>query len=570
VTRRVRPALALLAATVLAGAAALTAGSGPAGAAVTSGGDGAAPTKVLIVLFDQMRPEYADRFDMPNFRMLRAAGTNFRDAYLGYMGSETVIAHNVLMSGQQPRHMGWVDEAYRDTGNLLGGGTNQMWTTGELGYGQFGTLIQNEGYPKLADYLQLAQPGKKFIVVGEKSYAVESAAAESAVDTFHGDIAVRFGSRSANDPTNPCQIALGGRYRGPSGVNVPTYLSQPFCGRFYVNSDSGNTYGTGAAFPSWIYPLDGNRFVPGYDSAHLGGDTWVADAAMAMMEQEDWSGMFVTMGGIDKAGHMWGAETDVQSAPGSPDYQTHVQANAENADVQLGRMLDKLAELGQLDDTLVVLTADHGATGSGSAAAGYPGFYGKRGSGSSTSDTNWYYGPDSMPTVYNNPSPALAPLIATNNVQFSYQSTSIQTWLKDSSPAKRAEALAAMRGLPGVIATYWRDGGRYVLADTNPMSKSENKWWKKTAQSIVDTMAADNGPDIVGLLKDDVGYGAVGDHGGASEAVQRVPMVFWSPTMAFENNTNRKFQTPDVMPTILRAMGIPLTYPVDGRGVPLG
>ena len=35
------------------------------------------------------------------------------------MGSETVIAHNVLMSGQQPRHMGWVDEGYRDTGNLV-------------------------------------------------------------------------------------------------------------------------------------------------------------------------------------------------------------------------------------------------------------------------------------------------------------------------------------------------------------------------------------------------------------------------------------------------------------------
>jgi len=48
-----------------------------------------------------------------------------------------------------------------------------------------------------------------------------------------------------------------------------------------------------------------------------------------------------------------------------------------------------------------------------------------------------------------------------------------------------------------------------------------------------------------------------------------VPMVLWSPSMAFENNTSRKFQTPDVMPTILRALGIPLTYPVDGRGVPL-
>src|SRR5262245_61613326 len=66
------------------------------------------PSRVVIVLFDQMRPEYADTFDMPNFRRLRDAGTDFDRAYLGYMASETVIAHNVITSGQLPKHMGWV------------------------------------------------------------------------------------------------------------------------------------------------------------------------------------------------------------------------------------------------------------------------------------------------------------------------------------------------------------------------------------------------------------------------------------------------------------------------------
>ena len=47
---------------------------------------------MLIVLFDQMLPQYADEFDMPNFRPLRDSGTNFKMAYLGYMASETVIA----------------------------------------------------------------------------------------------------------------------------------------------------------------------------------------------------------------------------------------------------------------------------------------------------------------------------------------------------------------------------------------------------------------------------------------------------------------------------------------------
>ena len=250
-------------------------------------------------------------------------------------------------------------------------------------------------------------------MVGQKGYAVDSAAAESVFDTSDADIAVRFSARTrahpaAGTPDAACNATLGGRYRGPDGVNVPTYIKDPFCGRLLRQLPT--TYGTDAAFPSWIYPLDGNRFVPGHDLDHLGGDNWVADAAMDMMENEDWSGMFVTMGGIDKAGHMWGADSDVQSAPGSIDYQSHVQFNAENADVQLGLMLDKLEELGQLDDTLVVLTADHGATFGTE-------FYGKTAPGvSATSDTNWYYGPDSKPTVYNNPSPAIQPLVATGNV----------------------------------------------------------------------------------------------------------------------------------------------------------
>lgn len=537
-------------------------GGGPAAAdaapATTGAGAGAErPSKVLMVLFDQMRPEYADRYDMPNFRKLRGQGTNFKNAYLGYMGSETVIAHNVLMSGQEPRHMGWVDEAYRDTGNLLGGGQNKMWIVGELSYAQYGTLIQNEGYPKLADYLQKAQPGKKFITVGQKGYAVESAAAPSASDTFGGDIAVRFGSRSANNPADPCQIALGGRFRGPSGVNVPSYLLEP-CGRFFVNSDATNTYGTSAAFPSWIYPLDGDRNVPGYNAAHLGGDTWVADAAIEMMRHEDWSGMFVTMAGIDKAGHMWGAEDDVQSAPGSIDEQTHVKWQAENADRQLGKLLAELDAQGVLDDTLVVLTADHGAIAGTN-------FQGKTAAGSSSSDTNWYYGPDSLPSVYNNPSPSLQPLLGGGNVQFSYQSTSIQTWLTDRSTAEVAEATTAMAGLPGVIATYRLSGNRYQLVRTNSMSTSERKWWKDNAQGIVDAMAGPSGPDVVGLLKDDVSYGSYGDHGGAQREVQEVPMVFWSETSLTRNDSGRPFQTTDVMPTILRALGITQSYPTDGK-----
>src|SRR3954470_3756455 len=120
-----------------------------------------AADRVLIVLFDQMLPEYADQFDMPNYRALRSAGTNYSKAYLGYMASETVIAHNVITSGLLPKHMGYTDEAYRDTTNRFGKGFDAMHITGDFSLADFAAVEQNDGQPylKLADYLHAARPG---------------------------------------------------------------------------------------------------------------------------------------------------------------------------------------------------------------------------------------------------------------------------------------------------------------------------------------------------------------------------------------------------------------------------
>ena len=363
-----------------------------AGATTTeAAGRPAPPNRVVIVLFDQMVPQYADQFDMPNFRALRDSGTNFKKAYLGYMASETVMAHNVITSGLEPRHMGWTDEAYRDHANVFGKGADQMHITGDLSLADFALLEKNNGvaYPKLADYLHTAYPGTEFITVGEKSYAVESATGAS------GDIAVRLSSRrsdvTSDWPTGCRNLSIpgvpgNGQWRSPAGKNVPAYLtaSDPvdptLCGRFFVNADKNNHYGTKDAFPSWLYPGEGNRFVPGNDPGHLGGDTWAADAAIAMMHQENWSGMFITMGGIDKAGHMWGAQND--TAPQDCTTlagMTHVRCAAENADVQLGKILDAVHQVDAQKGghTLVVLTADHGATFGQN-------FYGKTAAGSGT------------------------------------------------------------------------------------------------------------------------------------------------------------------------------------------
>ena len=168
---------------------------------------------------------------------------------------------------------------------------------------------------------------------------------------------------------------------------------------------------------------------------------------------------------------------------------------------------------------------------------------------------------------------ALQPLMATGNVDFSYQSTAIESWLKDASAAKKAEAADIMGTLPGVIATYKKsaDSTRYVLHSARTktrMNPSELAWWQLHGQELVDTMAFEGSADVVGLLKDRVGYGVFGDHGGAQKQVQRIPMIMSNPSIPRAVNGSA-IRLVDLMPTVLRTMGIPLTAPVDGRAYKL-
>ncbi|MFC4161283.1 alkaline phosphatase family protein [Chitinimonas lacunae] len=539
---------------VLLGAAALTA-LGVTGQAIAAP---AKPKRVLIAVFDQMKPDYIERFGMDNLKKLRDEGVHFKDGHLGHMASETVISHNVMVSGQFPKNMGWTDEAFRDSRNLLGKGKNAIWTTGSLSREQFATLIKDANYPKLADYLHTAQPGSKFIVVGEKDYAVESVAAPT------GDIAVRMSDRQKDVSKETGCDNLQGQWRYPYGVNVPSYLTEPKCGRFYINSDKGNDYGTLATPPTWLYPLDGNRFVPGNDPEHLGGDAWVADAAMAMMEKENWSGMLMTFGGIDKAGHMWGPDDAAQAPADDPAAKTQLPFIAKYADEQFGRVLQKLKDLNQLDETLIVVTADHGAV------HGWHDFKGVN--AANRGDNNWYWGEAVNATGLDKPVPAIQPLIDTGNVQFNYQSTTVNTWLKDDSLAKKREMAKIMRKLPGVVATYYLDGKRYKLdtaTDTAAkMTASEHRWWKRNAQRLIDTMAAPSSPDVVGVLASGINYSVSGDHGGFKEDEQRVPMYIWAANIRSET-PSYAFRTVDILPTVLKAMDIKQTHRNDGKAYPL-
>src|SRR4029079_4535732 len=120
------------------------------------------------------------------------------------------------------------------------------------------------------------------------------------------------------------------------------------------------------------------------------------------------------------------------------DAMTHLPAAAATADEQVGKIMAELKAQDELDNTLVVLTADHGSV------AGKH-FYGKDVATKDYGYNNWYYGDGENDKFYNLPQDALLPLVATNNVGLSYSDSMLRVWLKDQSATSVAAAVAAYR-----------------------------------------------------------------------------------------------------------------------------
>jgi arylsulfatase A-like enzyme len=65
-----------------------------------------------------------------------------------------------------------------------------------------------------------------------------------------------------------------------------------------------------------------------------------------------------------------------------------------------------------------------------------------------------------------------------------------------------------------------------------------------------------------------VGYAVHGDHGSGQENDKRVPMVLWSAHIKAQQPV-QPMRTVDILPTVLKAMGIAQDKPADGKAWPV-
>ena len=479
---------------------------------------GPGPDHLVLMVFDQMRPDYIDRYDLPNFKRLRATSRNYPDAYVGHLGSQTVVAHAVIPTGLRPGLLPWQEEAIPDVEGVLGK-PGAAYKTGELTRAQYFRLLERIPRNQFLPARLRDTHGGKVFAVGGKNYAA---------NLLGGPFADGIVTLEKEKNGTRCM---------PDGVNVPAYISGD--DRFTLDCD--NPYGTGL---STIYKLDGSHYVPGKDPAHLGGDVWTTDAALAIMQREPWSAMLLTFGGIDKVAHMLGEQDEVglRSVPS----EFRLADLLKTADQQLGRILAAVDQQGLAGRTAVVVTADHGGQRNE--------FY--LGNGKFQSCCAFEGSTAAPQTPY-----WLDHLNQVGKLKTGYVDTSVVLWLADRSATNEAAVVRGMSDISGMTEVFARRenaaGVAYERVYNNLAKQSQRfrDWATRHSPELVATMAGPNSPDLVGLLADGFGFGRIGGHGGAQESVQRIPMIIRVPGEA-ASVRRETLRLMDIAPEVTRILSL--------------
>jgi hypothetical protein len=468
------------------------------------------------MVFDQMRPDYIDRFDLGHFKRLRAAARHYPEAYIGHLASQTIVSHLVIPTGMAPRELPWQDDAFIDVAGVLGK-PGAAYDADELSREEIWRFLERIPRERFLPARINDALGPVF-AVGEKNYAAQ---------TFGGPHAAAVVTLAKADGN--CV---------PDGVNVPPYIADN--PRFSL--DCSDPYGTGY---STVYSLDGSRYVPGNDPSRPGGDMWTADVALEIMRRERWSGLFLTFGGIDKVAHMLG-EQDGRGLVSVPS-EYRLADVLRVADAQLGRILDGLEASGVANRTMVVVTADHG---------------GQR------HDVYLGNGRFQSCCAFENLSDPVEPpfwldhLNQLGKLRTAYVDSSINLWLADQSDANERALTRGLQDVSGVTEIYAkrRTGAEYryeqVYTNLEAQSAAFQAWARQHSSELVNTMAGAGGPDLVALMADGYGFGRIGGHGGAQEKVQRIPMIIRVPGEPPSTRTV-PMRLMDVAPEITHILNLP-------------
>jgi hypothetical protein len=259
-----------------------------------------APYVVLIVM-DGFRADYQQLAPMPNLTQLIERGTTFERAWVGHLESYTPSSHATISTGAKPAHSGVIGFEWRDPV------THEEDYTGwykDVIAGRLEQQLLQHGVNSIPQAIKAKDPTARVVALSsEKYYAADALGGHAADYILYG---LPQGSK----------IVTKGI---PHHIPPRGFMSNP------------------ALSASW--PLRHGQF-----------DAMSMTMALESLRELDPRVLMINLPGPDIYGHRVGG-------PASPHVMEGIVAGC---DAQIGRLVTALRDRGILDETIFVITADHG------------------------------------------------------------------------------------------------------------------------------------------------------------------------------------------------------------------
>ena len=473
---------------------------------------------LALISIDSCRPDYLDLVPTPNIDRLKKAGTYYSNSWVGQVSNDTPAGHTAISTGSFGKNNRVISFNWRNSCalpadwplrvaatdkvlefvNFSGWDALGLWyqqnivrksiegnfitSYDRVASGYFSSYVRESGVTGIGSLYKKANPGASVAAISsDKWYACAGLAADSA----------------------DCTVFAEARGAAPVGYNNVFHLKpagisgtrQPD----YIVSD-----------PSFTREVKDERDT----------DTWAADVAIAVIEKDAPQVLLINLPATDDAGHATGGIN-------APARMAEVIANVDR---QVGRIMDAYQKAGRYDDTVWVITSDHGMT----------------------------------PCEQTIGQPVIDKLLVAER---NFANVGAHVYLMKPDQARQVAEKLAGAGIPGLYGAYYRTGpagGPYRYEPVKATADTISADLDRCYRYLLDTFAGENSPDIELLLAENChidwtmfdGKRFFGQHDSTSWLQQHNFLLIAGPGARQGFVSESPARLVDIAPTVLTLLGI--------------
>jgi hypothetical protein len=422
-----------------------------------------------MVVMDAFRADYLTYTPMPNLEWLMSRGTTFPHAWVGQLESYTPASHATLSTGATPAHQGVIGFEWRNPG------TGQEAYTGwynDVIAGRLELQLQQHGVDSIPQAIKRQDPSARVVALSSDKYYAADALGGPAADYIF------YGLPQGNTIT-------------PRGIphHVPP-------GAFLQNPKLSRTW-----------PLRFGQL-----------DELSMTMALESLRALDPRALLINLPGTDTYGHR----------VGGPARQHVMTILIKGCDAQLGRLIAAYRDRGILDQTIFVVTGDHGMVRNAHQID-----------------------EDLLKQVVRDKGEYL----------FHTGGNSAYIWLKDPATAPKV-AQHLVDTLPHCPFAHYQsiESGRYTYHPVATTGTTLDPALEAALQYLLNTFAGPLAPDVSLAFEENTitrWYpNSHGEHGGATWGAQQVPLIIAGPGVRSGYRSPFPARLMDVAPTVLALLGI--------------